>query len=1072
MILCSLLDQIWSHFPRSDRQGNLLMQTLPVNHGRQGNLPAKFLHVNGFTERIRGTPSATVTSGDLDNLQLSPGNDFDFQEVSNAPNVIPTPSVTSETSAFPSDNPPVTPPTCRPSLDTLLSFRQDEEAVKASEKRVLSHADRTIMANIKTLPKSVRIAVAKEYEGEFYVVNIPKIDNEWKNFLIFDWPESAKLPEDPRILAKFNQDFPGLAADLDLVDRHRQRQLEIAPLIRGLNNLFKVYEFSEETDAVIEKLLFDDKTGTVRAMLDSIQLMCDHIAKINQARRENFLSLFPPLQSHIMFSRDPSNYNMEELREGLFGKTFIEALKEKVTAIKEGLQSFSSAQFAAKKMIPTRQNPPSSRKENNTGKSYSNKPTRYVSLPACNTFSCMNLEPCSPPFPFININGINHLGGRLFYFLPNWRILTSNPSVLNIVAGHKINFFDFPPSTQKILDCTQKLPPGFIEKMLSQRVIEPATELGILSPFFVIPKPSGDSRFILNLKNVNQVVTYKHFKMQNVTNALDLINQGDFLIKIDLQSAYDCVPIYKPHRQFLQFSVANEVFQFTCFPNGLSEAPRLFTLLLDPIKFSFGKLGIKFISYLDDLLVMHNDPLVLKNQASLIVSIFINLGFLINITKSEVVPVNSLIFLGFCLDTIRLRISLPIEKLEKIICLAEEIISKKSVSRRKYACTLGKMTSATLAVQQGPLHFRNLQYLVNQVEDPSNWETVLDITPQVRADLEWWMRDAKSCLSAPFHPPQPDLSLHTDASLTGWGAHLSQNHAQGKWTSLQRRLHINVLELLAIHYGLLSLCQGLRNVCILIQSDNMTALSYISKKGGTRSQQMCNIALDCWDWAVSRGITLITAHIPGIENSEADTLSRQFQDPADWMLNPQVFSRITKVMGKVTLDLFANLWNRQVPRFYAWKPQPHAIGLDSLAHPWPLKGGYAFPPWILIPKIIQKIRREGVEVILIAPIWPKTCWYSHLVEMSIQHPLLLPQTQILTDAEGNPPQLKAHLRKNFALAAWKLSGNTSLVREFQNGCKVSFASKTGTAPLNYTNIIGKSGVAGVLPKGFLQFLHL
>ena len=124
--------------------------------------------------------------------------------MSNAPNVIPPPSVTSEMSAFPSDNPPVTPPLCRPTLDTLLFFRQGEEAVKASEKRVLSHADRTIMANIKSLPKSVRIAVAKEYEGEFYVVNIPKIDNKWKNFLIFDWPESAKLPEDPRLLAKFN----------------------------------------------------------------------------------------------------------------------------------------------------------------------------------------------------------------------------------------------------------------------------------------------------------------------------------------------------------------------------------------------------------------------------------------------------------------------------------------------------------------------------------------------------------------------------------------------------------------------------------------------------------------------------------------------------------------------------------------------------------------------------------------------------------------------------------------------------------------------------------------------------
>ena len=470
---------------------------------------------------------------------------------------------------------------------------------------------------------------------------------------------------------------------------------------------------------------------------------------------------------------------------------------------------------------------------------------------------------------------------------------------------------------------------------------------------------------------------------------------------------------------------------------------------------------------------MHNNPEVLRIQASIIISMFSNLGFLINFKKSEVIPSRSLVFLGFRIDTLNQKISLPMEKLEKIIVLAREICNKKFVKRRIFACILGRMTSSTLAVQQGPLHFRNLQRLVNQVQDPSNWETMLPVTNPVLEDLNWWMTEAAFCLSAPFHPPQPNVTLKTDASLLGWGAKSNQRTAQGKWTSQQREeLHINVLELLAIQYGLLALCQDLADCCILIQADNVTALSYILKKGGTSSPRMSKIALDCWDWAVSRRITLITAHIPGKENAEADLLSRQFQDPADWKLNPEVFKKITELMGPVSLDLFANLWNRQVEKFYTWKPQPLALGIDALSHPWPQKGAYAFPPWILLPKVIQKIRRESIEVIVVAPVWPKTCWYSHLVSLSVAHPLLLPQKQILADAEGNPPQLKANLRKNFTLAAWKLSGKVSQVKAFQEGSKISFATKLGQALPDYMSIIGRNGVAGVLPKGYLQFLQI
>ena len=57
-------------------------------------------------------------------------------------------------------------------------------------------------------------------------------------------------------------------------------------------------------------------------------------------------------------------------------------------------------------------------------------------------------------------------------------------------------------------------------------------------------------------------------------------------------------------RKFLQFQANNQLFQFRGWPNGLAEAPRLFTLVLKPVISVLEKLGIKCVIFIDDLLLM------------------------------------------------------------------------------------------------------------------------------------------------------------------------------------------------------------------------------------------------------------------------------------------------------------------------------------------------------------------------------------------------------------------------------------------------------------------------------------
>ena len=468
---------------------------------------------------------------------------------------------------------------------------------------------------------------------------------------------------------------------------------------------------------------------------------------------------------------------------------------------------------------------------------------------------------------------------------------------------------------------------------------------------------------------------------------------------------------------------------------------------------------------------MHQDQCELINQASIVIQLFVNLGFVINTSKSVTSPTQCLEFLGFILDSTTMTISLPPTKLEKIKNYCKIMITKKIVARRSLATLVGLMTSASLAVRPAPLHYRGLQRMIIKVVDHNNWDVLIPMSNPAMKDLLWWIQEGSNWVSAPIVPPLPQVVIKTDASHKGWGAVCGNTRSQGPWTKEQvENCHINVLETLAIKYGLLALCPNRKNVCIKILTDNTTAMSYILKKGGTKVKEISDIALDCWDWALSRGITLIINHIPGIENVLADKESRIFTDPSDWQLNPMVCEQIQKMWGRFYVDLFASLWNRQTEKFLSWKPQPYAAGQDAFNHAWPKTGSYAFPPWNLIPKVLQKINAESLSLVLITPLWPRAVWYSHLLQMCTELPLLLPVSRhILKDPAGHYPDT---LKKKFQLVAWKLSGEALKVKGFQTRLQNLSVTKTVAPPINSTTTIGNNGIAGVINRGYLRFQHI
>lgn len=121
-----------------------------------------------------------------------------------------------------------------------------------------------------------------------------------------------------------------------------------------------------------------------------------------------------------------------------------------------------------------------------------------------------------------------------------------------------------------------------------------------LSPYFLVPKPNGESRFMLNLKKLNASIATDHFKMEDWRTAQKLMTTGCFMATLDLQDAYFLVPLHEESCKFMRFVWNSCLFEFTCLPFGLCITPWIFTKIIKPVAGNLRSRGHQSIVYLND----------------------------------------------------------------------------------------------------------------------------------------------------------------------------------------------------------------------------------------------------------------------------------------------------------------------------------------------------------------------------------------------------------------------------------------------------------------------------------------
>ena len=202
--------------------------------------------------------------------------------------------------------------------------------------------------------------------------------------------------------------------------------------------------------------------------------------------------------------------------------------------------------------------------------------------------------------------------GMLFRFFNQWRSITSNRFVLNIVQCHHLQFWshsllfhNFWQFIAKAATAHHPIIQKEVDELLAKGAIELSSDgTGFYSSMFVVPKATGGLWPILYQRCFNHYMHIPSFTMPTIRHVQNLIQCGDYAFSIDLQDAYLHIPIVKHHHHFLHFVWHNVPYQWKVLLFELATASQIFTALTKPVLFLCHCKGFHIVIYLDNILVL------------------------------------------------------------------------------------------------------------------------------------------------------------------------------------------------------------------------------------------------------------------------------------------------------------------------------------------------------------------------------------------------------------------------------------------------------------------------------------
>ena len=251
--------------------------------------------------------------------------------------------------------------------------------------------------------------------------------------------------------------------------------------------------------------------------------------------------------------------------------------------------------------------------------------------------------------------------------------------------------------------------------------------------------------------------------------------------------------------------------------------------------------------------------------------------------------------------------------------------------------------------------------------------------------------------------------------------------------------------------------------------DNTTAIACINKMGTSHSCEANELTKQIWFFCLERNIWLSAVFIPGKLNKEADALSRDKNLDAEWCLKRDIFVKALKFLKVMpVIDLFASRLNYQIDKYASFRPDPEAFCVDAFSICWN-ETFYAFPPFCIISRVLEKVKREGANGVIVVPDWPSQTWFYALQELIVGQPILVTEQETMLYLPQKREEV--HRLKKLRLIICHVSGVDSRGKDSQEQPQRLYVPLGGSEHGKDTPRLLESGKNILVRGNWIQF-HL
>ena len=593
-------------------------------------------------------------------------------------------------------------------------------------------------------------------------------------------------------------------------------------------------------------------------------------------------------------------------------------------------------------------------------------------------------------------------------FFPFWRDILKAPQFIldTISQGYKFPLEKEPPGAYSRNNSSflKNRDFGLTELLRLE-------ELGCISrvkeqPYIVLPLSvvfSKKLRLVVDKsRTLNPYIKDQKVKLESLDIAEQMVSQNDYQTCSDLDSGYWHLPVHPDHKKYVGCHVILDngeiiYFVWNVLFLGIKSAVYIFTKILKPHCSYLRSLGIKHSIFIDDQRVLAATYDLCKQHTAIALDIFKRAGWIVNLEKSESEPSQSMKFLGLINSTSDMKYYIPEKKLDNILDLLFEILSKKKCHIKVLAKALGKLQFIQKAT--GPIVRILCRSSYRLIALAKSWNCMIEISDDARRELTYLLKNLRIlngfCIRPSLSLHKVDLSLASDSSDRGTCVYhvIDSNEILHKriFSVEEARESSTHRELIAFHdFYLSSKAVRFANSNIIHYTDNVNVSHILTI--GSRNPGLQPMVVDIVLAWKKLNMKVFVEHLPRINPiiQYADFHSKNF-DLHDYSLDVDNFLYISQLFGNFEIDCFASFNNSKCLRYYSkfswrWCPRREKLiedeseGTNFFAQSLPQVNLWVFPPIHLVIPTLFHLEKFAAFGVFIVPMWKASHYWPYLCE--------------------------------------------------------------------------------------------